>query len=104
MRTRQRCASARGNSGPALVSHVKDQPPMDLSAIVVIAIAACLLQVGAQSPYRQDVVVLNDACLPDEQLARRAADEDIANVLSGIASRLIGGSGKRAYVACIAVG
>ena len=68
---------------------------MDVSTPLVLVLVVCVLQASAQlTPYRQGAVILNDVCLAEDDLASRAADQDIADTLRGLASRLVNRTGK----------
>lgn len=63
---------------------------MGVPTILMLAVALYALPGSAQE--LSNPLILNDVCLPENDLASRAADQDISNALRNIASRLVNGS------------
>ena len=73
---------------------------MEVSAILLLIVAASLLQVGAQvPPYRQGGKIIPDACLAKEKIVNQSAN--ISDVLGRIAPRIANGTGGLFFCACI---
>lgn len=69
---------------------------MGLLAALALITAVYLLQASGHDDAvnRQPPIVLRNTCLPDEDLAE-VAEDGIDNILSGIASSLVSGTGRK---------
>lgn len=63
---------------------------MSVSTVLVLAVTLYALLGSAQE--LSNPLILNDVCLPEDDLASRAADQDISDALRNIAYRLVNGS------------